>query len=654
MPEQELPSLEWFAGRAAALEEENAERNKQFTAIDQMIHADWEMPLQIKQLGWAFKQVELIFRQVIAAAKRILSDVNPKISIVPADLSQASLQRSDDHEKGLQWLLSAASRRREATIVEDVVESAIRYSEVAVECMFLPEQIKSVAASGGNPKRFEAMMRRGPFVPIPHHPGAVTARYSDIGPEEVCATEEMDVHDILSLYNNAELQVAAQEIHDRQWICRLRSYYSYDWRAVWVELGPASAKKTSKRGKQATRVLPGAAKRIELAREEWAWPFLPWVVRLGGSSLETRSDYKRRALLSDAYYGNLFETLNRIKTLRYSEMLRYAGTEKRYFQSGSREAPESAPAAASPMLHLEEDEKVGDLNPPLPDPGLGLIYAENRADVQKSTLSEVLFGGNIPAGAAFATINLVTHSALAVLKEPRRVAEHALADLLELFLLWAHYSETDLVGYGKNRDTGSRETYIIKWGDIDPKNLYIEVELSADVATDRQARMLSATQGVQIGLLSRMRGREEIGIHDSQSEDEAIIKERMADTMLEIDLQNERYMGDMALRDKIREQVMMEIKQNPQVLAGLLQEMMGSRGGGEGAPPGAPAEGPSVAGENGLGGSPVPVDSTGMGAVPGSELLGGMGGAIPAEFAPGNTREAVTGRTAGGEEIASV
>src|SRR3990170_7949550 len=389
MPEENVqpPALSWFQGRLNALEEENVERNKQFDAIDQMIHVDWQMPIQIKNLGWAFKQVELIFRQAVAAAKRILADVTPKISIIPSETTQESLDRADHQEKALKWLLSAASRRREATIVEDVVESSIRYSEVAVECMFLPEQIKSVEASGGNPKRYKAMLRRGPFVPIPHHPRGVSARYSDMGPEEVGCTEESDVHDVLNLYDNARLRALAQEIVNRQWKCRLRQYVSYDWRAVWVEIGPAPVKrKSSRSGNTLPMPLTTAEQTIELVREEWLWPFLPWVVRLGGSSLETRSDYKRRALLSDAYYANLFETLNRIKTLRYSEMLRWAGSEKRFFQSDSNEAPDSNPSAATPYLKIGTDEKVGDLNPPMPDPGLGLLYTENRADVQRSTL----------------------------------------------------------------------------------------------------------------------------------------------------------------------------------------------------------------------------------------------------------------------------
>src|SRR3990170_2218690 len=288
MPEENVqpPALSWFQGRLNALEEENVERNKQFDAIDQMIHVDWQMPIQIKNLGWAFKQVELIFRQAVAAAKRILADVTPKISIIPSE-----------------------------------------------------------------------------------------------------TTEESDVHDVLNLYDNARLRALAQEIVNRQWKCRLRQYVSYDWRAVWVEIGPAPVKrKSSRSGNTLPMPLTTAEQTIELVREEWLWPFLPWVVRLGGSSLETRSDYKRRALLSDAYYANLFETLNRIKTLRYSEMLRWAGSEKRFFQSDSNEAPDSNPSAATPYLKIGTDEKVGDLNPPMPDPGLGLLYTENRADVQRSTL----------------------------------------------------------------------------------------------------------------------------------------------------------------------------------------------------------------------------------------------------------------------------
>jgi len=651
----EIPELDWFDGRVNALMAMHSDRQTLFNKIDESIHGEWNPPEQMKNLGWVFKQVELIFRQVMAAAMRILSDSKPRITLIPSDTSQKSLNLADEHEKALDWLLSAASRRREATVVEDTVESSVRYSEVAQELIFLPVQIQNVEAAGGNPNRFKAMQRRGPFAVVSHHPGSVFPRYSDMGPEEVGCEEIMDPHDVVDLYGDAadelrEYMRTAQGLFS----CTLRSYHSYDYRAVWVRIGsPTPVAAPTRSGDRRTLPLPASpsGKRIEIARERWDWPFLPWVARLGGSSMETRSDYKRRALLSDAVYGNQFDTLSRVKTLRFSEMVRYAGSEKQVFKSPNRLAPDTSTQSAAPRVHINEDEVLETLQPPMPDPGMGLLYQELRSDVQKSTLSEVLFGGNVPAGAAFATINLVTHSAMAVLKEPRRLAENSIADLLELMLLWAHYSKTDLVGYGRD-DAGKRKSYLIKARDIDPANLYISVELTADVPTDRQARMLAATQGVQAGILSRLRAREEIGINDAKGEEELITKEQIAATLLAIDLQNEQYVGSLEAKDQVKSMVMQELMKDPQALMQLLQQAMAQNAPKGGAPQGAPgagvAAGPAMQPQNGEGGSEGPPSSTGTGmSMPSDEMMGGAGGAgaMP-------TREQATGMTQGGEGVA--
>ena len=645
MPKQEIPSLEWFDGRLNALIAGYSHRQDLFTQTDLAIHADWTLPEQLSKTGWVFKQVEIIFRQVVAAAQRILADSLPRITVVPSKTTQQMLNKADAWEKALDWLLSSASRRREATIVEDIVESSIKYSEVTHEVVFLKEQIKNIDAAGGNANRYKAMQRRGPFAIVTHHPGSVFPRYSDMGVEEVGMEEIMDPHDVVDLYGEdaAQLREYLREHQGQLVQCTLRTYHSYDYRAVWARMGPPSSPGAQSKtpGQHTLPVPAGGGEVFEIAREDWKWPFLPWVARLGGSSLETRSDYKRRTLLSDAIYSNSFDTLSRVKSLRFSEMVRYAGSEKQVFTSPDRSEPDSSTQSAAPRVHIREDEALLTLQPPIPDPGMGLLYQELRGEVQKSTLSEVLFGGNVPAGAAFATINLVTHSAMAVLKEPRRLSQYAIADTLELMLLWAHYTKTDLVGYGKDKD-GKRQEYLIKWKDIDPDNLYIAIELTADVPTDRQARMLAATQGVTAGILSRFRAREEVGIHNAADEEEQILRERIVETLQAVDLQNEQYMGSMEAQEQMRQQVMDEIMKNPQMLQQMLQQ---SGGGVEGemAP-----QGEVTQPQNGQGGTPVPEETAGMGMPTGAEdMMVGAGGAGSMA-----TREQMTGETQGGETVA--
>lgn len=645
-----IPNAEWFKGRANYLYSMNKDRQELFEKIDDQIHMNWELPTQLQNQNWVFKQVTQFFRQVHNAAVRLIADTDADIKITPYDDSDAGRDMADQHERAIKWLLDAASRRRPTHIVEDMAESSVRYSEIAQQVMFLPVQMASIKQAGGNENRYKAMTRRGPYVIITHNPGTVFARYSDMGPEEICVIKEIDPHEVVDIYgdlaNDLKDWIAENSAAPEPMVCTLYDYVSYDYRAVWVSLGKGGA---------------DAHSNIDISiiePREWKWPFLPWVVRYKGTSLEGRSDHKRRTLLSDGVYSNAFETMNRVKTLRYSENLRYAGSPKKYFQSDERTSP-GIVGGQDLTAHITGDEAIGDLNPPGPDPALGQMDVELRMDQQRSTLSEILFGGEVPSGAAFASLNLVTHSAMGVLKPSRMLVQDGLADLAEVMLLWAHYTQTDLKGYETGRRLPDQKgaQYLIKWNDIDPENLYIEVEIKTDVPTDRQARMLTAAQGVQAGIMSSRRGMEEIGIADTKSEEDRIIDERYMNAMLQMDIENENFLNNIQVREQVRQEVMMEVMaqmQAEQAQQGGAPPGMGGMGPGGPMGGGEPVLGPGGPPGPGMGGDEYG-NMVPQGQTPGGELLNpAAGGAIPAELAPGETRELVTNKTQGGEEIAEV
>lgn len=631
-----MPNSEWFLGRAAYLMKANKERNEQIDETDKMINLEWEMPQALQDLGWAFKQVTTIFRQVVAAAIRILADVNPEVKMVPYGNSQSDMDTADRIERAVRWMLDAASRRRPTTVTQDVVESAVRYSEVTQQVIFLPEQIKRVEKAGMEKRRYEAIYRRGPFVVITHNPKNVFARYSDFGVEEVALITEIDPHEVVDLYGDKASEVKQwimdeNTSHDEM-VGTLVDYTSFDHRYVGFIPGTEWVDADSYQ-------LNEAATPIDIINDTWKWPFLPWVARYGGSNLEERSDRKRRTMLSDAILSDSYETLNRTKTLRFSEMLRYAGSPKGAFQSDARTSPRIDNSTGQPYLHIYEDESVISLNPPAPDPSMTTLHNELRADVQKSTLSEVLFGGDIPGGVAFATINLVTHSAMAVLKPIRQVAEDAMADLVELMLLWIHYSQEDVVGYGMTDDDRGQQ-YTIKSSDIEPKMLYVDVKLHADLPTDRQQRVMTALNAISGDLMDRRTAREDVGLEDAKMIEDRIVSEKIKDTLLGVELENLRAAKSQEFMDQMMQRAMM-----------ALQQQMGQQQPPAGRPPADP-----LAGAGGMfgpsGAMPPSTPPTGMEGleVPPEPNLEGT---IPAEMNPSATRELQTGRSNTGEEIAT-
>jgi hypothetical protein len=604
----ELPDLEFFEGRVNYLEELDKERDEMYKAIDTMLKQEWELPEEAANVQWVFKSVTPIMAQVSESGARILSDVNPRVTITPQ--SEEQVKVVDQHEKGLKWLLDNASRRRKATIVEDVVRSSINYAENAAHVIYLPEQIANVKEAGGNPKRFEAAMRRGPFVVTLHHPSSVHARYSDIGPEEVALVSEETPNSVIDLYGSHadELKVYMAERASKSQpldTVILKDYYSWDAHVVWVTTGETDGPS------------------IEIIRDEWPYPFLPWACRMGGTSLADTED-QRRPLLYDAYKGELYEVMNRVRTLRYSEVLRFTTAPRKAIATASGDIPQVDASKGDLFLPLMHDDKVFDLAPAEADPATSMLHAELRNDHERSTLSSILLGGEIPSGAAFASINIVTHTAMGVLKPYQFLAEATIADILEIMLLWIHYSGKDAVGYGLEENDLGQE-YLIEAGDIDPKNLYISVGLEADVPTDRQARAATAGMLLDRAIIDRREAMENVGVTDVSAMEERIVIEALLDNKLQIHLQNEQLRNSEEMRQQIIQEFIQEMQaQQAQEGPGLEQPQAG---GTEGLP----VEGPEFD----------------------QNLEQGGGGAQTNQFFPElGTFEGQTGTSRRGEDIA--
>ena len=101
--------------------------------------------------------------------------------------------------------------------------------------------------------------------------------------------------------------------------------------------------------------------------------------------------------------------------------------------------------------------------------------------------------------------------------------------------------------------------YLIVASDIEPEYLYIDTELSADLATDRQSRIMGANAAIQSGLLSRVTARDEMGVVDGKMEEVKITKEQLMDAIIGSEIENIRYMNSQQFLDTIRQQVLQEL-----------------------------------------------------------------------------------------------
>jgi hypothetical protein len=211
----------------------------------------------------------------------------------------------------------------------------------------------------------------------------------------------------------------------------------------------------------------------------------------------------------------------------------------------------------------------------------GLLELDNRLTnkTEKSTMSRVLLGGDLPSGTAFETLNLMTQTALGALKPSKALSEQALAEVLTLMLLWAHYTGTGLDAYGTDKRNDLGVEYRIEADMIDPESIYIEVELNTDEPTDRQQRANTATQLVQWGYPKEY-ALEDMGVPDPQKAIEQWWYEKFLEHQLNLKMQEDQAAMQMQMAQAQQAmQMQMQQQQQAQMMAEQQAAMQGIPGG---------------------------------------------------------------------------
>ena len=295
---------------------------------------------------------------------------------------------------------------------------------------------------------------------------------------------------------------------------------------------------------------------------------------MGGTSLEETGEFQRKPLLANMYHFDLYDDINRVRTLRFSDMIRSASEPRDVFASDTRMSPDVDASSGDLYTHIDTEEALVPRPQRQPNPSMSTLYAELRGDVQKSTLSEMLLGADVPTGAAYASINLVTESALKVLRSPQTLAQNSVADVLETMLLYIHYDKSKVISYGTGKNDRG-DVYLIDGKEIDPKNLYVAVNLEADLPTDYQARTVTARAQIDAGINSRVGAMEDIGIKNATEVTEEIAGERLDETMMRIEMENIQYTESVQLQEQMKQQIMQQIMSDPQFMKQMAAQMQG-------------------------------------------------------------------------------
>ena len=580
---------------------EDEPRDNAFAAYDNMDHCDWDLPQSIKELGWVAAAKNTDPHDSLSTGTTVLATLEPKLKVQPTHDSAGTKKKANEWERNLRWQLKSANRRRQATVQRDVTRSALKYDEVIINVVDLDYQIKQKELFKGDTKREKAARRYGRFQVNTYNPKDVHVRYSNMMPEAVLLVNKKPAQVVIDEWGDKAASLEPLTLQDKNDVT-VYDYMDYETRFVWV-VPEGSA--------------PDTDKHIIIGPEKHKMSFLPWVAMVGGSTLEDNGVHKRRPILYAEYMSGRWNTQNILLSLISSETIAHSG-QPRFKQEGA--------SSQDVVIDYGEPERVAKvppgstldrLQPGEIDRALAELIDRYGAASDGSMLSRILKGGDSYSGEAFASLNLRTQTAVGALKPYKDLAEKALAEMFVLMLLWVEFTENPLEAYGVEKDDKGVQ-YSIQPDEIEPTALYVEVELTPDVPTDRQQRANTASLMVESINYPQEYALEDVGVEDPQAAQMQRMKERLLDQKLEEYIQQKQ----MALQMQMQQAQMQMQMQAQQAMQGQQQP---------------PPQGAMPARGNGVPG--------GQGQNPN---MGGLPGAMSN---PNVTRENVTGQTRRGDAI---
>lgn len=584
--------LEHYQELAKKMIKRDKQRELNNEKYDNMDHVDWTAPPKLKELMGFRADPSTDPHDAISTMVRVLSAQDERVTLQPLAPDVDNKNKATERERVLKWLMDQVNRRRQGTVQKSVIRSSGKYDEICALVVDLDEQIKNKEVFEGDTKREKAARRYGRFMVNTYHPNEVHVTHSNMMPESVLLVQKRKAKEVMNEWG--KLASKLKDLAEDDGEVTYYDYMDYDDHVIWC---------TGDRDEEVT---------AEIMNEEHKLPFLPWVARVGGDMMEPAAEHRRRPLLYSIMQSDSWHTMNVARSLETSEIMYYAMAPRTKEESPLGGLPESTTktdyGGPGKTVLVTPGHTLDQMQPPGPDPGLRQLVIAKQAEMAKSTVANVLQGGDVAPGEAFASLNLRTQTAVGALKPAKELAEYALADIYTLFLLYAHYTETDIMGYGTEKADLGQE-YKIPWNEIDPEAIYLSVELTPDVPLDRQQKANTAMMMLQRpGFYSKERALEDMGVTDPDQVMEEAYMEQLMEARITDIVQTIMAQGQLA------------IQQQQMEMQGIQQQQLAAQAQG-------------LAAQQNQGAN-----------VPGGEMFNpAMGGQIPQEVAPGATREGVTG-----------
>jgi hypothetical protein len=588
--------------------EADVDRNRMNDGMDNMFKMKYSLPQSMSALDWVRLVISTDPHDQIRGGTRVLSTLDETLRINSYSDSAEMRDLANRMEKALKSNMKNACRRRSVNVISDLVMSGLLYDEICLQVLYLPWQNKIKGIKGNRKK---AMDRFGPYVVIPHKPSNVHTQYSNYMMEAVLSVTDTTTSEVLKFWGDTG--TAKLKKDDAPDTVTVFDYWDYDQRMVWcVDADAADGKE------------------IVLVDEEMDLPFIPWVSRRGGTTLQGEAEHQRLPLMYATYQSKAWETQNISQTLAFSEGIARAASPRWKKTGPGAENIEIDYGDPSGAVVVGPGQDAQPMQPPMLDQGMMEIVNQSRQTINRSGISEILLGAGSLANVAYSTINMTTQSAMGVLKPYKSLAEESLADAYTLFILWASHNGDSIKGIGLDKDKKSK-LFDVKNSEIKPDDMVVEVSLNPDVPVDRQQKINGAVMMKERLGVDEATALEYVG----ESDPESIKRRKVYDTLFDTHVQQyvKKQLAQVDLEFEVaKTAAIMQLQQQMQPQQPNMSPQLGQ------PPPMVPPQPQSP-----TPGTPpgMPDQSGGMGNNP------AVGGNPPIMNEPGMTRESQTGKMRG-------
>ena len=461
-------------------------------AYERMSRLQYSLPSPLQEWQWIRPIISTAPYDALSGGKRALVQGDMKPTIRPITVvgkneeleggSMAVKERANRWEKTLAWAVENAMSRI-PTNDGDIMWSGLVYDEVVGQLIHIPTQKKLGALDS---VRAEAALIYGDWAIRIADVKEVYIDYSEYMAERVLSVKIKTGQELVDFWGDAAKKIATKiaedpELAKDEWI--EFDYVDYRERMVWAVPG------RNEKDVESNDAV------VIFGPEPWLTvkgkpvPFLPWVCVIGGTSIDSAPQFRRKPLLYPVYMAEQWATSNILQTLEMSQALAEAGTPRDIFSGGGTEDIEVERGEPGGRIDLKNQmqtyQRIQQMGL---DPSLRESIGAIETAMKRATIADVLISAQPVSGEqAYASYQLQVQQAVASLGPYRMLAERFYKQLLRTMLLWVHYTGGEITAYGDET-----EEYYIDSQEINPERIQIDVEITPDVPADRVQRITAA------------------------------------------------------------------------------------------------------------------------------------------------------------------